>query len=455
MCKNVEIKHKKKHLGLFSPVMLTLILLTLTVLFLASCVKPDFSGEFKDAQKAVWELNSSAVTFNESDSYQRYDLTDIFLNFDNKEDIEPTCKALKEKLKGLDVPWIRVGDDYEAEVFQALKGLDCKHIGLIIKLYDDTRETFNDSAVDLLKTGCFTHLWIVNADKIDEKGIQRIPEIHSIKELYISPNNGNKHFSSFIPQELFSKFPSVTTLKTAGGSCPGSAVCLPSVKHLENLNERYNIEKLANETDRTDPYFNAFAYQFYLANPQLETINGDPADNFDGKAELDEKGIARYNAVIQKAQLKELDLSDYKEIPFDKAVLHGKIAVICPEYDNFSNFDVDGDHNDYLSQKLQAVLANDPAQHDAIIRVTTERKYIGTYTGGEGEPEKAYALETYLEVIDPAQKTVTQKYCCATDMPDDYLIRGSRNSGDNVGSFSHKTAWKAIEELYLKAYQKD
>lgn len=391
---------------------MNIIILTLFVPILSSCGKKSFSGPYADAKRAVWELRKHKdkhknpyVTYEENSSLIQTETltlenTDlILLDFQNHNDqnIEVVCEALKDKLQGLEVPYIYCSNDITLyKTLKALQGLECKEIGFILK------DVSKDETTLLHGIKGLSRLWIQSGEP-EPSWLSEFPQI---KELIIQGISGGG-------------------LKTA-----------PSLPQLTTL------------YTKQDDFGAAVAYAYRCSNPQLTSINGVAAKDYDPEKNLNENDLDYYHLYIQQIDIDGIDTSSFQHIAFDEAKLHGQIAVVSyGTYPAISSFTVND--QDDISEDLKKALTDSPTKRDVIIRITGSSTVVGHYTNGK----VATSSSTCFEIIDLDAKTITEKkYMEDMHGTPDTTITNGVGKGGKVG-FTRKKAWEAITDLYQKCYK--
>lgn len=373
---------------------------------LTACGKT-FSEPYAQVKRAVWELrryktdNGDPVVkymedYSVMDNSHVLGKADVILiDFTFAQDqLEPVCDKLKEKLQGLEVPWIYDTTVGQNDTLNALRGLDCKDVGVIL---DNAGE---EETPPLDGIGGLTRLWIRTGDAVPT-WLTRFPKV---KELRVPIDES-----------------------------------LDDAPELSGLRSLYVPE---------GGWGAAAAYAYLTRNPGIETVNDEPTKNYDYTQGLEEKELEYYNQSVQRIDVSRIDTSGYRVIPFDQARLHGRIAVVGYGYStqSMNGFKTEGRN---LTKKLLAALTDSPTERDVIVRVTSESKVIGKYTDGIS----ASASYTYFEVIDPAAKTITEKtYMEGTSSHPSQVIQNGK--GTHSGGFNLKAGWKAMERVFQEKYTK-
>lgn len=371
------------------------------VLLTCSGCKPDFSGTYGEAKRAVYEMrgyetgSGSEKIVNYREDYAimsgnrvlgRADV--ILLNFNSAEDkIKPVCAELKEKLNGKKVPWLYVFIGGE-KALDELSGLNCEDIGLIIE------GAKSDYTPPINSIGGLTRLWIT-------KNCETVPQ-------------------------WLGNAVNIRSLTLTGAQDCSNAPYLPELKEL-NTGE-YGFEA-------------ATAYAFYAMNPQIETINGLDAKEYDFKANLNENELAYYNQAVQRFDVSRIDTSGFRVIPAEEAKLDGSVAVVG--YGSAMSMNGFTSNVEIIPENIRPILTESPTERDTVVRVTTESVVVGRYTNGV----TATGSNTYFEIINLKDGTITEKTIAegASSAPSTVVREGS---GSYSGTFKVKAAWTALSKLY-------
>ena len=381
-------------------------ILALFLMTLTACGKT-FSEPYAQVKRAVWELrryktNNDNPVVQYMEDYSVMDNSHVLGKADvilidftfARDQVEPVSDKLKEKLQGLEVPWIYDTTVGQNETLKALRDLDCKDVGVIL---DHAGE---EETPPLDGIGGLTRLWIRKGDAVPS-WLTRFPKVKELR----------------VPIDY----------------------SLDDAPKLSALRSLYIPE---------GGWGAAAAYAYLTRNPGIETVNDKPAKNYSYTQGLEEKELAYYNQSVQRIDVSRIDTSGYRVIPFDQARLHGRIAVVGYGYStqSMNGFNTEGRN---LSKKLLGALTDSPTKRDVIVRVTSESKVIGKYT--DGTPGSA--SYTYFEVIDPAAKTITKKtYMEGTSSYPSQVIQNGK--GSHSGGFSLKAGWEAMERVFQEKYSK-
>ena len=369
------------------------------------------TGEYADQIRAA-----RAVSVRNSDTkkpiaqfYEEYGddkIPALVLKFDHVNKVDEVCAKIKEKFKGLDIPYLVT--NFEDLVFEAVKDNEFKSLGIVIQNDKSGKVTGFDYAPPLASINNLTRLKI---HKLDEYQIKKIDRLDSVRELVTDEK-----------LTLLDHCPNIEKLTIPGLSDPSVLYNIPTLKEVT--------------TDET-PYGKATLYAFIRENPQINAK--------DPEKPADKKELAQYNHAVQLYDISRIDTSGFTEIPWEDAKLHGKIAVAgYGAAIDAGGFD---DPGSFVSADLCAALTDSPTERDAVIRITSESDRVGSYTGGGS----AYDLRIYAEVIDLTNKTITKRHSIVYSGPSAVIVNGK---GSTSGRFSLANTWEKVQEIFDTAYEK-
>ena len=380
------------------------------LLVLSGC-EPAPTGEYADQIRAA-----RAVSVRNNDTkkpvaqfYEEYGedkIPALVLNFDHVKKVDEVCAKIKDKFKGLDVPWLVT--NFEDLVFEAIKDNEFKSLGIVIQSNKSGKVTGFDYVPPLSSINNLTRLKI---QKLDEYQIKKIARLDSVRELITDEK-----------LTMLDHCPNVEKLTVPGLSDPSVIYNIPTLKEII--------------TDET-PYGKATLYAFVRENPQINAK--------DPEKPTDEKELLQYNHAVQIYEVSRIDTSEFTEIPWEDAKLHGRIAVAgYGAAENAGGFD---EPENFVSADFVAALTDSPTDRDVIIKITSESDRVGSYTGGGS----AYDLSIYAEVIDMTNKTVTKRHRIVYSGPSAVIVNGK---GSTSGRFSLTNTWEKIQEIFDTVYEK-
>ena len=178
---------------------------------LTACGKT-FSEPYAQVKRAVWELrryktdNGDPVVkymedYSVMDNSHVLGKADVILiDFTFAQDqLEPVCDKLKEKLQGLEVPWIYDTTVGQNDTLNALRGLDCKDVGVILDNAGEEETPPLDGIGGLtrlwIRTGDAVPTWLTRFPKVKElrvpidESLDDAPELSGLRSLYV-PEGG-------------------------------------------------------------------------------------------------------------------------------------------------------------------------------------------------------------------------------------------------------------------------
>ena len=394
--------------------LLIFVILIESLMLFSGCGKK-FTGPYAEQQQAAYELrnlkyseDTPAVIFNES-YYSYGGIPVLFLQIRNPDEVPNIVAKVKEKFKGLDIPWLVTR--YEELVYEELKDNEFKSLGLIIEgsgsdLFDYV-PPFDD--IDNL-----TRLNPVGMEY--NKHLDEITSLPYIKELVVTKD------ASWI-----AKCPNLEKLTVKGVTDPSQIACIPSLKEI---------------TTADNAFGEAFAFSLYEENPSIETINGVPAKDYVFADGLDESSTGTYNGCVWRYKASRIDLTDYTEIGIDDMRLYGDVTIAgyngaesASYYDQLAR---------YLSGSDLAHINRTSELNGSVIRIRIESEVDGYYTNGR----ESRKITVNAEIIDMKNKTYARDVIYRAT-GDAVIVNGN---GSTSGKFSLEKVCDYISDLIARSY---
>lgn len=410
-----------------SVIVLAVLLVSLAA-SLAGCAK-EFDGQYAALQKAAYGLRSykredkePVVSFEESCS-DAGGRPALVLRFDNVNDVEKVCGAVKEKFSGLDIPWLVVSD-FEDLALEALKDNAFSSLGIVVTARLSGKTSVFDYAPPLAE---IEHLERLDPSRL-QHNLDEYDSLPGVKELSLSAAVDGLPLSGDALSWI-AKCPSLEKLDLRDLTDPSRLPPVPSLAEIET---------------EDSPDGEAAACALFRENPRIKTVNGVDADKYVFASGLSGDDLAKYNAALQRYEIAKIDTSDFEEIAFEDAALSGRVAVAG--YGTAESISGFADVSAYLPAQYAAALTPSPEERDCAIVITDSSETIGYYTGGG----KATGLSVYARVIDLNARTVTKSKLIYSSSGDAVIVNGN---GSTSGRFFAPAVWEKIAALFEEAYK--
>ena len=378
-----------------------LVLAALSVIVLFSGCGKEFSGPYADQQKAAYKLRHlkydgyyNIVIFyeNYNDSFLAGEPVLVIRPWDDTKP-EKIARKIKEKFKGLDIPWLYIEGIDGTQYLDLLNDNEFKSLGIVI----NSLTPASDYILPLAEIDNLTRLDVrkmeYNVDKYDS--------LPGVKELTVADDLA-----------WVEKCPDLEKLNVRGMTDPSKLMNIPTLKEIR--------------TDNT-PSGEAVAYALYKENPQIKTINGSDAETYNFGNGYSGRELNDYYAAVLRYEASRIDTTGFTEVEFDEIILGNKIAVAG--YDAAEAITCFKDLSKYLSEESRERLASSPFDIDAVVIISTESNVIGYYTGG-GNVRQLWA---YAHIIDIKNKTVSTRQTIA---------------GSLEGGLIYQKVWEELAKLF-------
>lgn len=363
--------------------------------------------------------------------FSKYHLTGgdtVLVNLQTQEEIALVCPLLIEKTDGLEVPWLCVNAYRMSDVLPAMSGLRCASLGLIL-------DSYGNYDVDWSPLKDVKNL---NRFACNMRVLKNMPTLESVTELILYGSDFRDEDALEAATLDLERFPALEKLMLSNPSMidPGSAGFAPKLTEVTTVG--------------SDARAAVALFGLLRANPQIQTVNGEPAAKLDFIAGLDETETKRYNAEVQRYDIGLLNTDGFATLPYEQARLHGAVAVVglgdAAEVNGFAPL-----LGDELPSGLLSALTADPFERDVVVSVTVEHRQYGTYIGNI----KAFDATTYLQVIDLSAKTMTERMPISRKIPDSTIeVQIGKKYGDYVETVDSKAAWAEVVRLYEAGYER-